>query len=132
MRNIKMETDLEKFRNYTRILEQWIALKQMRISFVSWFEMNNFHKIAVYGLGGIGKLFINELAGSNVEVCYGIDRGQVEGIPRMKVVTPEDELNEVELIVITAMAEYGEIKKVISKKVYCPIVSLEDVIYELY
>lgn len=132
MVDVKTKTELEKFRNYTRILEQWIALKQINISFGSWFEENNFHKIAVYGLGRIGQLFLNELMNSNVEICYGIDKGQIAGIPKVKVVNPEAEFDEVDLVVVTAMAGFHEIKSLINAKVHCPVVSLEDIIYELY
>lgn len=128
----KTEKELEKFRNYTRILEQWIAVKQISIPFASWFEENHFHKIAVYGLGRIGQLFVNELTDSNVEICYGIDKGLIADISNLKVIKPEDEFGEVDLIVVTAMAEFQVIKKRLRQKINCPVVSLEDIIYELY
>lgn len=127
-----IEAELNKFRNYTRILEQWIALRQMAVPFPSWFEENGFHKIAVYGLGRIGQLLIKELAGSDVEVCYGIDKGQINGLENIKVVNPKGEFDEADLIVVTAMAEYSEIRRLLKKKIDCPVVSLEDIIYELY
>ncbi len=132
MTSEKAEIQLDKFRNYTRILQQWIAVKQIQISFASWFEENHFHKIAVYGLGRIGQLFINELADSNVEISFGIDKGQIAGISNLKVISPEDKFDEADLIVVTAMAEFQEIKKRLREKCSCPVVSLEDIIYELY
>lgn len=128
----KTEAELMKFRNYTRILEQWIAVKQRNISFDSWFIENQFKKIAVYGMGRIGQLFINEMADSNVKICFGIDKGQTAGVSQVKVVHPQDEFDEADLIVVTAMAEFAEIKRSLKKKVPCPVVSLEDIIYELY
>ena len=41
----------------------------------------------------------------------------------------DDELEEVDAIVVTPISAFGEIKQTLEKKVDCPIISLEDVLY---
>lgn len=120
-----------KFRMYTRVLEQWIALKQIDVSFSSWFEENDFKRIAVYGMGKIGQLFVDELMDSGIEVYYGIDKNCIKS-SKVRVKGIEEEWDDVDIVVVTAMAEFESIKCLLRKKVNCPIVSLEDIIYELY
>ncbi len=120
-----------KFKHYTQVLEQWIALKQIGVTFASWFEENHFRKIAVYGLGEVGRLFIKELSESDVEVCYGIDRRRVE-LQGIKVKGVEEEFESVDVVVVTALTDFVIIKAFLSERIDCPVVSLEDIIYELY
>lgn len=45
--------------------------------------------------------------------------------------SPEDEIKEVDAIVVTAITFFDEIKELLMKKVSCPIISLENVLYEV-
>lgn len=124
-----------KFRMYTRVLEQWVAVKQIGVAFSSWFEENGFKRIAVYGMGKIGQLFINELMDSGIEVYYGIDKNYTKNdikLGKVKVNGIDEKWDDVDIVVVTAMAEFESIKCLLREKVDCPIVSLEDIIYELY
>lgn len=130
-RQEQMIKEVSKYKRYTRVLEQWIALKQIGVTFASWFEENHFRKIAVYGLGEVGQLFIKELSESDVEVCYGIDRRHVE-LQDIKVKGLEDEFESVDVVVVTALTDFGIINDFLKEKTDCPVVSLENIIYELY
>ena len=44
---------------------------------------------------------------------------------------PNPNLEEVDVIIVTAIHYYDEIEREMSEYVDCPIVSLEDVIYDL-
>ena len=46
------------------------------------------------------------------------------------VVTPEDVLEPVDVVVVTAIYYFDEIEENLSGKIQCPIVSLEDILYE--
>ena len=49
----------------------------------------------------------------------------------IKIVARSEELEDVDVIVVTAIAYFGEVDQMLSEKVECPIISFEDVIYEL-
>ena len=47
------------------------------------------------------------------------------------VVSPDSELEEVDVILVTPVTSYGEIKQRLVKKVSCPVISIEDILYEV-
>jgi hypothetical protein len=47
------------------------------------------------------------------------------------VVTMDDDLEEVDAIVVTAITFFDEIEEKLSAKIDCPIISLEDILYEV-
>ena len=49
----------------------------------------------------------------------------------MDILTPEDELEPVDVIVVTAIYYFDEIEDMLFEKVDYPVVSLEDILYEL-
>lgn len=48
----------------------------------------------------------------------------------LDIVTMEDTFEEVDAIVVTAVTFYEEIAEKLEKKLKCPILSLEDILYE--
>ena len=68
---------------------------------------------------------------TNVEVVYGIDKKADSIYLDKKILTVEDELEEVDVIVVTAITFFDEIEKTLKNKVECPIISLEDILYEI-
>ena len=49
----------------------------------------------------------------------------------MDVLTPDDDLPEVDLIVVTPVHYFDEIEEMLADKVDCPVISIEDVVYEV-
>ena len=49
----------------------------------------------------------------------------------LKVVSPENQLETVDVIVVTKFIEYKKIVEELRKKTSCQIVSLEDVIFSM-
>ncbi|HCL4438287.1 TPA: glycosyl transferase [Clostridium botulinum] len=91
-------------------------------------------KVAIYGLGYIGRLLIKQCLKNNVKIKCIIDNGitekSFENIEVIKSSTlPE---KEIELIVVTPIMSFEDIKSDLKKYVSSQIVSLEDIIYESY
>lgn len=75
---------------------------------------------------------MNELKGTEIQIIYGIDKRAEVGINAdINIVSPEDMLESVDAIVVTAITFYDAIKKKLSKKVCCPVISLKDVLSEV-
>lgn len=47
------------------------------------------------------------------------------------VVSLNDYLERVDVVVVTAITFFDDIKEKLSKKLDCPIISLEDILYEV-
>ena len=47
------------------------------------------------------------------------------------IVSIDDDLEEVDAVVVTAITFFDEIEEKLSQKIDCPIISLEDILYEI-
>lgn len=120
----------DKFRKLFRLMSQWLQMKQENKHLVSYFEKNDYNNIAIYGMGVIGDIVIKELVNSNVNVVYTIDQ-RADKNSEGFLVSPDSKLKEADVIVITPITSYGEIKLKLKEKVNCPIISIEDILYEV-
>lgn len=126
----KVEDDLLKFREFYDVLLFWLELHQAGGTVADYFKSRNIKTIAIYGMRELGNALENELRGSNVVVEYGIDRDADYIESDISLVHPEDALEKVDAIVITALHYYTEIMLFLRKKTDSQIVSLDDVVYE--
>ncbi|GFI01447.1 hypothetical protein IMSAGC005_00269 [Lachnospiraceae bacterium] len=113
------------------MMNQWVRVKQKGGNLASFFAENNYKRIAIYGMGYAGETLIEELKGTDIEVAYGIDQKADSIFADIKVVLPDNSLDDVDAIVVTAITFFDEIEERLSKKVDCPILSLEDILYEM-
>ncbi len=111
------------------MMSQWVRVKQEGKNLSSYFEQNGYRKIAVYGMSYAGETLINELKGTKIEVAYGIDKNADHIFTGINTVSPEDTLEKVDAIVVTAITFFAEIEEKLSKKNDYPIISLEEVLY---
>ena len=121
----------EKHLSLFLMMNQWVEIKQEGKNLRSYFEENGYYEIAIYGMSYAGETLINELQGSNVKIKYGIDQNAENIYADINLVSPDDELENVDAIIITPIKFFDEIEKKLSKKVNCPILSLEDILYEV-
>lgn len=113
-----------------RMMNRWVNVKQEGKNLSSYFESHGYKRIAIYGMSYAGETLVNELSSSEIEVSYGIDRRE-EVFSYIDVISMEDPLPDVDAIVVTAITFFDDIEEKLSEKVTCPIVSLEDILYEI-
>lgn len=113
------------------MMNQWVRVKQDGKNLESFFEKNGYKKIAIYGMSYAGETLLNELKDSGITVAYGIDKNANAIYTDVNIVSMEDDLEEVDAIVVTAITFFDEIEEKLSEKVNCPIISLEDILYEI-
>ena len=66
-----------------------------------------------------------------MEIKYGIDKNADKIYADFLIVTPDSELEEVDAVVVTSITFFEEIEEALSVKVDCPILSLEDILYQV-
>ncbi len=113
------------------MMNQWVKVKQDGKNLSSYFEQEGYKKIAIYGMHYAGETLAEELMGSDIEVKYGIDKNAEKIFVDFEVVTPDSPLDKVDAIVVSSVTFFDEIKEMLSDKVDCPIISLEDILYQL-
>lgn len=121
---------IEKFEMYYNLMERWMTIHEEGRTIADILAARNFHTIALYGLGKIGKHIVSELDGSNIVILYGIDRakpGIYHKIPFKKM---EDDFPAVDAVVVSAVYDFDEIEFELKEKTDCPVISLEEILYE--
>lgn len=111
--------------------DQWLRIRQEGKTLVEYFEKNNYKTVAIYGMKELGERLYDELANTGIEVRYIIDKNADAIYADVDVVTPDDDLEPVDVIVVTAIYYFDEIEENLSEKVDYPIASLEDILYEV-
>uniref|UniRef100_N2B5Y2 C-methyltransferase domain-containing protein n=1 Tax=Eubacterium plexicaudatum ASF492 TaxID=1235802 RepID=N2B5Y2_9FIRM len=113
------------------MMNQWVKVKQEGKNLTSYFEEHGYKKIAIYGMSYAGETFFDELRDTSVEIVYGIDKKTSALNVELEVVSVDSELEEVDAVVVTAITYFDDIEKALSAKLNCPILSLEDILYEV-
>jgi hypothetical protein len=114
-----------------QMMNQWVKVKQEGKNLASYFEKNGYKKIAVYGMSYAGETLLDELKDTDIKVAYGIDKNAESIYADVDVITMDGDFKEVDAVVVTAITFFDEIEEELSEKVDCPIISLEDVLYEV-
>lgn len=113
------------------MMNNWVRVKQENKSIADYLEKEGFKQIAIYGMSHVGETLLHELKGSNVTVKYGIDKNANNIYTDINVLTVEDDLEAVDAVIVTAITFFDEIDKLLSKKMDCPVLSLEHILDEL-
>lgn len=127
----KVRTVSDKHLNLFLMMSQWVKVKQEGKNLSEYFEKNGYQKIAIYGMSYAGETLVNELKGTKTEVAYGIDRNADSIYSDLEIVSMEDDLAVVDSVVVTAITFFDEIEEQLLQKMDCPILSLEDILYEV-
>ena len=113
------------------MMNQWVRIHQEGKKLSSYFEKNGYRKIAIYGMSHAGRTLLGELKESDVQVMYTIDKNPDNAVDGVDAYSVEDDLEDVDAIIVTAIAYFEEIREELEEKIKCPIISLESVIYEI-
>lgn len=119
---------LKKSHRLYSVFDQWLTFLQEGKSLEEYFKQNNYKTVAIYGMRELGEHLYDELKDSDITVKYVIDKNADAVYTDVDVVTPDDHLERVDVIIVTAVYYFEEIKEMLETKVDYAIVSLEDII----
>lgn len=129
---IQLKKRVDVLADHFQLLNHWLETKSEGKSVISYFEDRGYYHIAIYGMAELANRLSEELTESSIHIDYGIDRDICCSSARIdKVYFPEDNLPETDVIIVTPYSSFEMIKKILEKKVSCPIVSLEEVIWSI-
>ncbi len=99
----------------------------------NYLKESNLEKIAIYGLGEIGRDMISELTHNGVEIAYCVDKNGCDDFCGIKCYGTENILPEADLLIVTLPFISNEIKQEISSisKNITYIKSVQEVLYVL-
>lgn len=116
-----------------KVFRQWFDIKRNGNNLSNYFVENNYKTVAVYGLHYLGECLVNELLDNGIDVKYAIDKNAetICAEADIEIYTPDENLPAVDVIVVTAFYFFDDIEDMLYDKVDCPIISLEDIVYEV-
>lgn len=114
------------------IYNNWLALRQAGKTVSDYLLNQKICRIAIYGYSEFGTHLINELKGSPVEIVCMIDRQDKYPFSKIPVISPNDKMEEVDAIIVTALMQFKEIKQDLETKTNCQIISLEDILEDMW
>lgn len=127
----KVQSMSDKHLKLFLMMNQWVRVKQADKKLADYFERKGYKKIAIYGMSYAGELLADELRETKIKVAYGIDQRADCLYADFDIVTIDEDLEEVDAIVVTAITYFDEIEEKLREKTNCPIISLEDILYEV-
>lgn len=113
------------------LFNRWLMVKQSGKTIKEYFYRNSYQKVVIYGMSYAGERLLDDLTDSNIEVVAAIDKNAKDILAAVPIFTPNEEIPVCDCVVVTATSFFDEIEKTLSQKVSCPVVSLEDILYEI-
>lgn len=124
--------ETERLKSYFNLLYSWLMLKQEKRSLEEYFVDHKIKTIAIYGMGSIGSCLYNELKNSEIEVKYAIDRNASSVYENIEILNIDNKIfPSVDAVVVTPVHVFSEINSTLSSMFDCPIISLENIMYEV-
>lgn len=130
MKNVGISVET-KSRNID-ILNQWIILQHENMPLSDTLEKKGIYKVAIYGMGILGRHLIRELHGKDIQIVYALDRRNLKQFRGVEVYKLGNNLPEVDAVINTVFAESNEIAANIHKYMSCNILNLEDLVFDSY
>ncbi len=120
------EREITKFRDLFNLSCKWISLMLDGGSVSKNVRELNYNNVCIYGMQVLGRLVWRDLESSGINVVCGMDRDANILFSDKQILLPGDKLEDVGVIIVTAVASYDEIKSSLELYYSVPIISLKS------
>lgn len=117
-----------KFKALFELSLSWICAEHSGYDLPRYLSERGYKKVAIYGMGKVGKALADELQQSGIDVAYGIDINNRNIVTSFPIVSPTDKFDFVDLIIVTAISPTGEIEEMLKEKTSIPVLALGEII----
>lgn len=121
----------ERANLYYDVLNDWMKLRNSGEFLGQYFKKNGYNTVAIYGMGELGYRLYEELMAEGLTIAYGIDKNKGLQNSELPIIAPGEKLDLVDVIVVTPIHIYNEIKQQLDDIYSQKIISLYDVIDEV-
>ncbi len=104
----------DKHLNLFRLALGMTAMKQSECSINAYFNDFGFHDCAIYGVGELGRILLEEIERSEISCLYCIDKNADNIDAPIKIYTPRDSMPKVDVIINSTTLTNQEIMQGIS------------------
>ena len=130
VQQLELQKKLQKFSLFYQVLTKWM-IKESIHSIESYLKERDVKRVSIYGYAELGEILRLRIEKS-IEVAYILDKKVTED-PKGEIAFcyPRAGLPKVDLIIVTAIYYYKEIRQELSKMGYSNIISLPEIIDHL-
>lgn len=118
----------KKLKKYYEFFNYWMYSNQHGVLISQWIKSQGFKKVIIYGMKEFGMRLYDELKSNDIDIVCCIDQNQENIIGEYPFIGLNDEIPEADIIIVTAIHHFQNIKEDLQKKVKYPILSLELVV----
>lgn len=131
IRNEKLLHILDRNSLIAGCLDSWMTLKEKGINPAEYLKRYKYNTIAVYGMGILGRHLLYDLEQAGINIAYIIDRRVELKHPRLEIKSVEDVSDDVDAVVVTAIAEFDDIYEVLRRRINSAILSIAELLNEI-
>ena len=117
-----------KYYERYRLTHIWLLRKEEGFKISDELLGRGIKRVAIYGMEDLGHHLVSELQGSDVVIAYLVDRKKNIHTRGYQLFSPEDQLESVDAMVVTAVLSYEEIRKNLQEKLDTEYISLEELL----
>ena len=119
-----------RYEGYWRALDAWLLLKEDGISVSNLLKVKGISRIAIYGMGMLGKHLLSELEGSDIHIDYLVDKTRKIFRINLETYTPNENFPQTDAIIATRDYEFSAVKLSLEKKGHKKVISLEQLLLD--
>lgn len=121
----------KKYKDLFNLLNRWMTVKEKNVNLDTYFKTKGYTEVMIYGMGPIGIHIAEELRDSNVNIVCGMDRRKVD-CASIEVIESGNDIPKCDAIILSVVTNRREISKTLSERTDIPIISIVDIIDEIY
>lgn len=127
----ELRSQNSRYRSWWQLMNSLLCLYDNDISLGKYLAFKGFNKVAIYGMGMVGKHLTAKLKLDGVTPAFAIDQSRnklVDGFPLIGI---DDDPLSADIILVTVVHDYLHIELKLKEKYICPIVSLQTFLDEI-
>lgn len=119
-----------RYEGYWRALDAWLFLKEDGMSVARLLQDRGIQRIAIYGMGMLGKHLLEELRDTEIQIEYLVDKSAMSFHPDIRTYAPDEELPETEAIISTRAYEFSSVRAKLEQQGRKNVISLEQMLLD--
>ena len=124
----------EKYRRNMRCLDKWMTNREKGKWIGDYFDTCQFQRVGIYGYGMLGKHLVRELRKKHFHISWVMDKTSSGDEACSSISRPDNinELENVDMVIITSLANVEEIEAFLLEHGMNKVISIEELTDSIY